>query len=259
MKIHFYSDIHADINNIQNPATVIDTSEHADLYIDAGDTGSLLATQRFYRNSFWNDKQAVFIAGNHLCYGIYDTLSTVEESLSNEFHINNNVSFLQNSEKHFGDIVVLGTTLWTDFKVFGSQELSLKYAVRALNDFRSVMYTEDAYLSPKDTVVLNSLAKKYIHKRLKKNPTKKYIIVTHHTPSLRSSSPQYLNDPITPCFCNDMEDFIEQHDNILMWIHGHVHNAVYYMIGNVPIICNPYGYKTYQEASGYVSNAVLEV
>lgn len=259
MKIHFFSDAHADINRISDPAYILKTDEHADLYIDAGDTGGLQATRSFYNHSFWNDKQAIFVGGNHLCYGVEKPLPQVEDELSEEFHLRNNVSFLQNSEKRFGNIIVLGTTLWTDFNLFGTPEYSMKSCNENMNDFDSVKYTEDSFLTPKITVSLHNMAKKYIHNRLIKNPKCKFIIVTHHTPSLRSAAPQYKNSSITPGFCNDMEDFIEKHNNILLWIHGHVHNTVYYNIGDVPVVCNPFGYRLYQESTGYVTDAILDV
>ena len=53
MKIQIFSDVHADINKIQSPSEILDTSEKVDLFIDAGDTGNLLATKSFYQNQFW--------------------------------------------------------------------------------------------------------------------------------------------------------------------------------------------------------------
>lgn len=258
MKIQIFSDVHADINHIQTPAEILNTSEKADLFIDAGDTGSLLATKSFYENPFWAKRQAVFIGGNHLCYGVNKTLTKTEDELRNEFHINRNVSFLQNEEKHFDDIVVLGSTLWTDFNIFNSQKEHMKVCNKSLNDFRSILYTEDAFLTPKNVVTLHNLAKKYIHNRLIKNPKKRFIIVTHHTPSLRSASQKYLTDPITSGFCNDMEDFIKEHDNIMLWVHGHVHNTCTYFIDKTPVVCNPLGYIKYGERSGFLNNAILE-
>lgn len=258
MKIQIFSDVHADINKIQSPSEILDTSEKVDLFIDAGDTGSLLATKNFYQNQFWKNKQSVFIGGNHLCYGVDKTLSQVEDELRNEFHINNNVTFLQNEEKHFDDIIVLGTTLWTDFNVFNNKQFHMKVCNKSINDFRSVLYTEDSYLTPKNVITLHNLSKKYIHKRLIKNPNKKFIIVTHHTPSLRSAATKYLNDPITAGFCNNMESFIKEHNNILLWIHGHVHNNCSYFIDKTPVVCNPLGYVRFGEMSGFLNNAILE-
>ena len=259
MKIHFFSDVHVDVNRLTSPEEILDTSEKADLFIDAGDTGGYTATKNFYNHKFWKDKQAIFIGGNHLGYGEKKTLPEIENDLSSKFCLENRVSFLQNSERKFGNIIILGTTLWTDFNVFGNQKHDMRVCDEGMNDFRSILYTKDSYLTPKDSITLHNLSKRYIHNRLIKNKKYKFIIVTHHTPSLRSTSQYYMDNPLTAGFCNDMEDFIKQHDNILMWIHGHVHNTCSYMVGEVPVLCNPFGYRRFFESTGFVTKAVLDI
>ena len=259
MKLQFFSDVHADVNRINSPEEILDTSENVDLYIDAGDTGSLVATKSFYKHKFWKNKNVVFVGGNHLGYGVDKPLDAIEKQLSRQFPLENNISFLQNSERKFGNIIVLGTTLWTDFNVFVNKKYDMKICNEGMNDFRTVLYTKDSYLTPKIATTMHSLAKKYIHHKLIKNKKSKFIIVTHHTPSLRSTLPQYMDNPITAGFCNDMEDFIKQHDNILLWIHGHVHNTCSYMVGTTPVLCNPFGYRRFHESTGFVTNAVLDM
>ena len=48
------------------------------------------------------------------------------------------------------------------------------------------------------------------------------------------------------------------HNNILLWIHGHVHNNCSYFIDKTPVVCNPLGYVRFGEMSGFLNNAILE-
>ena len=259
MKVQFYSDIHADVNNIKSPEDVINFSDKADLYIDAGDTGSLLATRNFYNHPVWDDKNVVFVGGNHLCYGVDEPLEQVEEDLRNEFFLERNVSYLQNTEKDFGEYSVLGTTLWTDFNLFDNKQLCMNEAWRNMNDYQSIKYTKDHLLTPIDTANMFNIAMDFLSGKINNNPKKKFIIVTHHTPSIRSSLQQYRTQMITAAYCSKLEAFIEKHPNIVMWIHGHVHNTQMYRIGQTHILCNPLGYYTFHELSGFVPDAILEI
>jgi hypothetical protein len=44
-----------------------------------------------------------------------------------------------------------------------------------------------------------------------------------------------------------LEYFIMDHPQIKTWVHGHMHDAVDYMIGETRILSNPRGYKGYEE------------
>jgi calcineurin-like phosphoesterase family protein len=70
------------------------------------------------------------------------------------------------------------------------------------------------------------------------------IIVSHHTPSLRSIHPRYANTPYNSSFSNDMEEeILAMKKPPKLWIHGHTHDRFDYMIGETRVICHPRGYK----------------
>lgn len=259
MKIHFFSDVHSDVNWINSPDEILDFSKSVDLYIDAGDTGSYLATKSFYENEIWKDKKVVFVGGNHLGYGTKESLDEIDELLRKEFFLENNVSYLNNSEKNFGEYSILGTTLWTDFNLFDKKDISIQQSTRYMNDYRTIKFTNGSFLTPENTISMFNISLKFLKQKLEHNPKKKYIIVTHHTPSIKSSLDIYKNDLITAAYCSNLEDFILKHPNIVLWIHGHVHNTCMYQIGNTYVVCNPVGYIRYNENSGFVKDAILEV
>jgi hypothetical protein len=67
------------------------------------------------------------------------------------------------------------------------------------------------------------------------------LIITHHMPSVRSSDPKFLGWPNNHYFVTPMEDYILEAKPKL-WLHGHGHYAVDYMLGETRVVCNPRGY-----------------
>ena len=48
-------------------------------------------------------------------------------------------------------------------------------------------------------------------------------------------------------YSSDLSEFILDNPEIKVWTHGHTHDNFDYMIGSTRIICNPRGYKGYEE------------
>lgn len=248
MKIQVFSDVHNGLNDIR-PQDIL--SNKADLYLDAGDTGEANDTLKFYKNEFWNNKQVVFVAGNHTFYNtIYPEtnkffLKTFKNSTAS------NITYLNNRYKIFDDVVIIGSTLWTDFKVFDCPASCMKKARWALNDFRYIQITNNLLFTPEYSANLFKTSMSYISRIVKKFKNKKIIVLTHHAPSIKSCLNIYKNDLTSSCFVSNLEDFIQQHTNIVAWVHGHVHNHNDYMIGSTRIISNPIGYRCFNEKSDY--------
>lgn len=258
MKIQIYSDLHVDINGINNPLDILSTKDDVELYIDAGDTGEFLTTKNFYQHQFWKNKKAIFVAGNHTHYN-YSNLCENQEELLNLFPSSNCVTFLQDSEICIGDYVFLGCTLWTDYNLFGTPNLSKKVARNRMNDFSRIKFDNDSYLTPEICQTLFNISLKNLHKRLLKfKGKKKAVVITHHTPSIKSCLPKYINDQLSASFSSNLEKFIIDHD-VYLWIHGHVHNTVGVPVGNSYICCNPLGYIKYGENSGFINNLIIDI
>ena len=74
------------------------------------------------------------------------------------------------------------------------------------------------------------------------------VVVTHHSPSKASTKPKYQHDKImNGAYSSDLDQFILNYPQIKVWTHGHTHDLFDYMIGSTRIICNPRGYKYYEE------------
>jgi hypothetical protein len=102
---------------------------------------------------------------------------------------------------------------------------------------------EPAKFSPQDSVDDHKQALDYINHVLMNDDTKKYVVVTHHTPSWQSCAPKWLGDRVmNGAFHTELGDFIAYRPQIKLWVHGHTHDAFDYVLGETRVVCNPRGY-----------------
>lgn len=83
------------------------------------------------------------------------------------------------------------------------------------------------------------------------------VVVTHHAPSAKSTSPQFLGDPYNIFFVSPMDDLIEERQPVL-WLHGHVHSSHDYLIGSTRVVCNPLGYSGERQVLDFEPQKVVE-
>jgi Icc-related predicted phosphoesterase len=69
------------------------------------------------------------------------------------------------------------------------------------------------------------------------------VVIGHHAPSYQSIHEMYKGQAdMNYAFCSDLDDIMVMHDNIKLWVHGHVHNCFDYQINQTRVVCNPLGY-----------------
>lgn len=198
-------------------------------------------------------KNVVLVPGNHEYYGsnihkTHQVLKTMDDEISNFI-------FLQDDYFWIDDVMIVGSTLWTDY----NNDPLVKFDARMkMNDYKHIRNGPPnepwkKKLTVEDVEYMHYTSKKYIkmvvdtERELVHNDIK-VVVVTHHAPSFQSVAPSYQNDSLNPCYCSNMDNFIlDLKPNI--WIHGHVHNSFDYNIGDTRIICNPRGYESYNGAN----------
>jgi len=57
----------------------------------------------------------------------------------------------------------------------------------------------------------------------------------------RSVHLRFADDPVTPAFCSDLSELVEN-SGAALWVHGHTHTSCDYMAGHTRVVCNPKGY-----------------
>lgn len=253
MKIRIMSDLHLDVN--RNYPLQLPQKDRGIFTILAGDVAG--ETDWGVQWIKENCPYGVCVAGNHLVYNNYGlTVQALKKSLKEDFPESCTMRFLENDYVQIGDIIIVGATLYTNFKLDGmNQTVGMKIAKRYMNDFRWGMYeTDDGMvedLKPEHYLKIFEESLAYIGKICEDNPDKKIIVVTHHAPSNQSISKRYFGDDSNCCYASNLDKFIKDHSNIKAFIHGHVHNHFDYMIGNCRVLCNPRGYVRYMEDTNW--------
>lgn len=207
-----------------------------------------------------NYKHVVYIMGNHEHYhGDFAVSANVLRTECN----NIGIFFLDNECVKIEDYTFIGGTLWTDMNK--RDALTLYHISKRMNDFRIVnnsnrvvnfrdeegkFHTRVARFSPEDAVEQHEKMVAYVKTVIQNDPSGKYVVVGHHSPSKFSTKPQYEHDTLmNGGYSSDLNEFILDHPQIKLWTHGHTHHEFDYMIGSTRIVCNPRGYVYYERGS----------
>lgn len=146
--------------------------------------------------------------------------------------------------------------LWTEDGQNGSRYLTNEDGQMIVSGHKRK--EEPANWSPEDTVEEHEQMLDYI--KLVTQEPGSYIVVGHHAPSSRSVADWYRTDTVmNGAFRSELDEFIEDHPQIQLWIHGHMHNDSDYRIGNTRVVCNPRGYIGYEACADQFELKYLEV
>lgn len=207
--------------------------------------------------------EVVLVPGNHEFYG-HDMPRELELAAREARDLG--IHLLDCGEVHFGDLRVLGCTLWTDYELDGTPRKSMESAGRGLNDHRRIR-VGDRFFSPSDALAIHRRHVGWLSGRLRAPHDGATVVVTHHCPSPGSVHPAYAMSPINPAFASNLDALILETAPQL-WIHGHTHRSFDYVLGRTRILCNPKGYgpgagaewqESYENAYGFDDSLVVEV
>lgn len=202
----------------------------------------------------------IYIAGNHEFYN--GKWNAGLDYLREEIAKYSNVHFLECGTVVIDDVTFVGGTLWTDMN--RSDPMTMAMVQQMMNDFRIIRHDGEGYrrITPSDIVARHKQTLDYFKTEVEKDPSKKYVVVGHHSPSYLSVHDRYKNEKhINGAYHSDLSEFILDHPQVKLWTHGHTHYAFDYMLGSTRIVCNPRGYQTssYSEDTGWNPNMIIEV
>jgi len=234
VKINILSDLHLSRGELDPPRT------GADVVVLAGDIARPAAAVEWARRL---GKPVVYVPGNHEFYGA-SLPGTVGQL--HRLAAGSPVHVLDDGEVTLGGVRFLGSTLWTDFRLFGEGEMrdaAVGEALRLVHDFRRI-HLDDAHerlFTPLDAAALFMRHSAWLRARLAQAFDGPTIVVTHHAPSPRSIEPRFQNSLLNACFASDAEHLVAG-SGAALWIHGHMHHSVDYTIGATRVVSNPRGY-----------------
>ena len=272
MKISLVSDVHLEFGDLD-----FDNDQGAEVLILGGDICVAHdITQRDpygvmgpeYRSNRFHDffqrcharfPHVIYIVGNHEYYN--GDFATAFAHLKDVLGYLPNLHVLEKESITIGDITFLCGTLWTDMN---AEDPDTLYRIRRhMNDFRiirdsrnpvhykdpeGVFHTREGRFSPETSVEEHRAMLKFVEESITANPTAKYVVVGHHSPSRSSTHPQYADQTmVNGAYSSNLDEFIMDRPQIKLWTHGHTHHEFDYMIGSCRVMCNPRGYDGYEQ------------
>jgi DNA repair exonuclease SbcCD nuclease subunit len=241
MRLQIISDLHIDINRgfVPTVATGIDA------LIVAGDVCEGIAQGfSWLRQTVPARLPIVMVAGNHEHYG---RELEAELELARVIAADHRITFLENATASLGAIRVIGTTLWTDYELFGADRKAECMAAAAtfLSDHQEIRWRpkagDERSFRPGDALALHQQARAFLARELACLHAGPVVVVTHHGPHEKSVARQYAAHMVTPAFVSDLADVIAAGQPAL-WVHGHTHTSFDYCVGATRVVCNPLGY-----------------
>ena len=232
MRLHLLSDLHLEFGPTHIPET------DADVIVLAGDihlrcSGHDWAVQQF------PDKPVVYVLGNHEFY--QHSLPDLTEILKRET-AGSHIHLLENRAVEIGGWTFLGCTLWTDFRLSLEREAAMRTAEDYMSDYHVIEFGSGGRrLRPSDTVRLHGESVAWLREALAKCDPARTIVVTHHAPSAHSEAPEHATSPLRAAFASDL-DFLVAGIGVPLWLHGHTHYNVDYMMGTTRVLTNQRGY-----------------
>ncbi|ALL65808.1 Ser/Thr protein phosphatase family protein [Paraburkholderia caribensis MBA4] len=256
MKIRVLSDLHLECDQPE-----IIPHADADLVVLAGDIHNHAEGLRWAAETFDGAVPVVYVPGNHEYYD--GEFGALEAAMHDAAASVDNVHFLNNATlvDPLGQWRVLGTTLWTDFDLYGNDEASraasIAAAERVMLDYRGLIQVTwtagndlggqgalqdntPRNLTPADTIALHRHARAWLEAELAKPFAGRTIVVTHHAPHRRSLAERYAGDVVSAGFVNDLPSLVRA--PVTLWVHGHTHTAFDYVENGTRVVCNPRGY-----------------
>lgn len=276
MKVAYGSDLHLEFGTIE-----LNNTENSDLLILSGD---ILIAEDIYRHPdpmadfkkqleklpglLWkpsdNQKRSmiyheflnnvsnqfpkvIMILGNHEYYNgkFPDAVQWLKEYVV-QFP---NISVLEKEKIEIEGITFIGGTLWTNLN--NDNPITASVLGNSMNDYSLIRNSTYGYrrLIPIDTLKDHKKFLEYIKNVVESEPEKPYVVCGHHAPTTLSIHEKYKTEKDfhdNGGYASDLSNFILDHPQIKIWIHGHTHENFDYMMGSTRVLCNPRGYIAHE-------------
>jgi predicted phosphodiesterase len=236
MKLNILSDLHLSQGVLATP------DNDADVVILAGD---IARPEQAVAWALRLEKPVLYVPGNHEFYGgsIAGTAARLKVLCADT-----PVHVLDDDVFQLGGVRFLGSTLWTDFLLFGDGDeraSAVAEAFRSMRDFRRIHLDEAATqpFMPPDAETLFRRHAAWLAARLAEPYAGPTVVITHHAPSPRSIHPRFAGSLLNPCFVSNAEHLLDG-TRVQLWVHGHTHDSFDYQLNGTRVVCNPRGYAS---------------
>ncbi len=269
MKIHVLSDLHNEFLSFDPPKV------DADVVVLAGDID--LHTRGIdWALEAWDGcvTPLIYVIGNHEFYHaelhgirkqISDRALDVRTRYGVPIYVLDDSFVVLEDPSDGGRVRFLGSTLWTDYKLFGSgteMAFAMREAKHSMMDHDCIRCAPMSVFQPSQAAELHRNSVAWLSGQLNKPFDGKTVVVTHHLPSQQSVAERFLASPLSAAFASNLDHLVEITD---LWIHGHTHDNFDYRLGKCRVVCNPRGYVRERngrldvENKNFIPDLVVEV
>ena len=234
MKLNILSDLHLSLGALDLPRN------DADAVVLAGD---LARPREAVSWAAGFSKPVLFVPGNHEFYG--GSIAGSADELK-RLCAGTNIRLLDSSEVIIDGVRFLGTTLWTDFMLFGEGEkraAAMREALSFMRDFSRIRIgaAAQAPFTPAASAALFQAQAGWLEGKLSEPHAGPTVVITHHAPSRKSIHPRFSDSLLNACFVSAAERLIDG-GRACLWVHGHTHDSFDYVLNGTRVVCNPRGY-----------------
>ncbi len=250
-RFRVFSDLHLEFCDWTPPPAP------ADAILLAGDIAVGTHGIEWARRQF-ADKPIVYVPGNHEFYGarLPEALEALR-SAANRCDIH----FLDGDECTLDGVRFLGATLWTDYALYGSAKAQLARAMAEakhhMNDFRMISWTDGSRFTPELVREMHLTRAQWLADKLAEPFAGPTVVITHHLPHLLSIHPKYEGTALNPCFASDLDHLVRA--PVTLWVHGHTHESIDYVVNGTRVVCNPRGYLPEEPNPAFDPQGVVEL
>lgn len=264
MRVCVMSDLHLEIERhvllsqgqVVDPATLgpqLDGIGPVDLVVLAGDIdegrGGLDYAAKLAKQ--W-ECRVVYVLGNHEYYGYSLPVLRAELRAREDA---DGVYVLDERDIVIDGWRILGCTLWTDYRLYGDVPGAMKAAMQGVEDHRRIGWSQGQPFTPEHATGLFEISRGWLATKLSEGDPERTIVVTHHAPIPQSIPPRFHNGVLSPAFASDLRDVIRKSQPAL-WIYGHTHYDLDFMIGRTRVVSRQRGYRGIDEVAGFVAKVI---
>lgn len=260
MRIALHSDLHENENpSHQGLLQTYSSLPRADVVILGGDCHKASALMPFAEKvrQAQQAKAVIVIAGNHEFHGgkYHDVLKELR-AMAEAFE---NVYFLERESIVIDEVMFLGTTLWTDFALYGPDVMAdcIRTSETTWSDFTKIGFG-DSLLTARDIIAIFNESKAWLRSALASASVSRQIVVTHHGVSRQCVAPKYRGTSIAPAYASDLEDLVAV-SSAAYWCYGHTHWSQQVRCAGKLLISNARGYENQWHRTGYNPNFLIEI
>jgi Icc-related predicted phosphoesterase len=109
-----------------------------------------------------------------------------------------------------------------------------------MTDFQIISYGNQGPFRPEHARDIHLEQVRWLEEKLAERVKEPTVVVTHHLPHRRSVHPKYEGDSLNPAFVSNLDHIVRT--PVSLWIHGHTHESMDYVVNGTRVVCNPRGY-----------------